>query len=55
VIQIAFYIHIGFAGLALLVGGFQFSRRLRQRSLTAHRWIGRTYAYSVFVGGPRRS
>ena len=41
-VQIAFYAHIVFAGLALLVGGFQFSRRLRRKSLTAHRWVGRT-------------
>ena len=32
-VQIAFYAHIVFAGLALLVGGFQFSRRLRRTSL----------------------
>jgi uncharacterized membrane protein HdeD (DUF308 family) len=50
-VQIAFYTHIAFAGLALLVGGFQFSHRLRRRSPAAHRWVGRTYAVSVFVGG----
>lgn len=51
VIQVFFYVHIVFAGLALLVGGFQFSRRLRRRSLRAHRWIGRTYVVSVLIGG----
>ena len=50
-VQVAFYAHIVFAGLALLVGGFQFSRRLRRKSLTAHRWVGRTYVFSVYVGG----
>jgi hypothetical protein len=50
-VQVAFYIHITFAGLALLVGGFQFSHRLRRWSPTAHRWVGRTYAVSVFAGG----
>src|SRR5690349_18881450 len=51
VIQLAFYIHIVSAGLALLVGGLQFSRRLRRRSVRLHRWIGRTYVASVLVGG----
>lgn len=50
-VQIAFYIHIVSAGLALLVGGFQFSRTLRRRSLRLHRWIGRTYVGSVLIGG----
>lgn len=50
-IQVAFYIHIVFAGIALLVGGFQFSKRLRRRFPSAHRWIGRTYVASVLVGG----
>jgi len=50
-IQFVFYVHIAFSGLALLVGGFQFSRRIRQRSRRAHRWIGRVYVGSVFVGG----
>lgn len=51
VVQIVFYIHIVAAGLALLVGGFQFSRALRRRSIRLHRWIGRTYVASVAVGG----
>ena len=50
-VQVAFYIHIAFAGLALLIGGFQFSHRLRRKSLTAHRWVGRGYVYSVYAGG----
>lgn len=50
-IQVVFYIHIVFAGLALLIGGFQFSRTLRRRSVRLHRWIGRTYVGSVFIGG----
>lgn len=37
--------------MALLVGGFQFSRKLRQRSHRAHRWVGRTYVASVLTGG----
>jgi len=49
-VQLAFYVHILFAGLALLIGGFQFSRRVR-RYRRAHRWIGRTYIVAVMVGG----
>jgi uncharacterized membrane protein len=50
-VQVAFYLHIVFSGLALLVGGFQFSRSLRRRSPRIHRWIGRTYVVSVGMGG----
>ncbi|MGU3497447.1 DUF2306 domain-containing protein [Mycobacterium sp. C31M] len=50
-IQVAFYIHIVFAGLALLIGGFQFSKRLRRRTPRLHRWIGRTYVGAVAIGG----
>lgn len=51
VIQCVFYVHIASAGLALLIGGFQFSKKLRQRAPQIHRWTGRTYVASVFVGG----
>jgi uncharacterized membrane protein len=51
VVQAFFYLHIVFAGLALLVGGFQFSRKLRRRHPRLHRWIGRTYVASVLLGG----
>lgn len=50
-IQIAFYSHIAFSGLALLVGGFQFSQSLRRQVPRVHRWIGRTYVGSVLLGG----
>jgi uncharacterized membrane protein len=50
VVQGAFYVHILFAGLALLIGGFQFSSRVR-RYRRVHRWIGRTYVVAVMVGG----
>jgi len=49
-VQAAFYSHITFAGLSLLIGPFQFSKRIRARSLTVHRWIGRTYVTSVAIG-----
>lgn len=43
-------VHI-FAGmLALVLGPFQFSGRLRRRYTAVHRWIGRTYLLAVLIG-----
>ena len=50
-IQLAFYAHIVFAGIALLIGALQFSRPLRRRAPRVHRYIGRVYAGTVGVGG----
>ncbi|WNG87681.1 DUF2306 domain-containing protein [Mycobacterium sp. ITM-2016-00317] len=50
IVQVAFYLHILFAALALLIGGFQFSGKIR-RYRRVHRWIGRTYVVAVVVGG----
>jgi uncharacterized membrane protein len=41
--------HIITAAIALVVGPFQFSTTLRQRSLTLHRWMGRIYVCAVLV------
>ncbi|MFH8384348.1 DUF2306 domain-containing protein [Kitasatospora sp. NPDC018058] len=49
-VQIAFYTHIVFAGLALSVGPFQFVRAIRRRRPGLHRWIGRTYLVSIAFG-----
>ena len=38
--------------LALLLGAFQFSSRLRQRYLQVHRVMGRIYVGSVAISGP---
>lgn len=38
--------------LALLLGVFQFSARLRQRHLPWHRLMGRIYVVSVFIAAP---
>lgn len=38
------------AGIALLVGPFQFVAPLRRRYLAAHRWVGRVYLACVAVG-----
>ena len=50
-VQIAFYAHITFAGLALLLGPFQFSSTIRRRHVRVHRAIGRVYVGSVLLGG----
>lgn len=36
---------------ALLVGGFQFSVRLRRARPVLHRWLGRGYLLAVLIGG----
>ncbi|GAA1613644.1 DUF2306 domain-containing protein [Actinoplanes couchii] len=46
-VQLAFWIHIVSAGLALAVGPFQFAKPVRRRFPAVHRWIGRTYVASV--------
>ena len=50
-VQVAFYAHITFAGLALLVGPFQFSRTIRHRHVRVHHAIGRIYITSCVIGG----
>jgi uncharacterized membrane protein len=44
--------HIFASALALLLGPFQFSARLRRKRPTLHRWLGRVYlGIAVAVGG----
>jgi uncharacterized membrane protein len=43
-------VHITSGMVALLIGPFQFSRRLRQRNLGLHRVLGRTYLIAVLCG-----
>jgi uncharacterized membrane protein len=43
-------LHIAGGMGALLAGPWQFSLRLRQRSLSLHRWLGRYYLLSVALG-----
>lgn len=50
-IQVAFYVHIVFAGVALVLGPMQFWAGFRERFRVAHRWIGRTYLASIAIGG----
>jgi len=44
--------HAFFGGLAMLLGAFQFSNRLRARYLKTHRTLGYIYVFSVFIAGP---
>lgn len=44
--------HAIFAGLALVLGIFQFSNRLRARYLRVHRTFGYIYAAAAVIGGP---
>lgn len=41
--------HILTAAVALVVGPLQFSTTLRRRSMTLHRWLGRSYIIAVLV------
>ncbi|HVU47549.1 MAG TPA: DUF2306 domain-containing protein [Terracidiphilus sp.] len=43
-------LHISGGMVALLIGPWQFSRRLRQRYLSLHRVLGRTYLISIVCG-----
>jgi uncharacterized membrane protein len=44
--------HALFAGLALVMGAFQFSNRLRAKYLNVHRTMGYIYVVCVFIGAP---
>jgi uncharacterized membrane protein YozB (DUF420 family) len=44
--------HAFFASIALVMGAFQFSNRLRARYLSLHRKLGYVYVTSVVVGAP---
>jgi uncharacterized membrane protein len=48
----AVYTHVFAAAVALVLGPFQFSDRLRARRVGLHRWLGRIYlGVGVLVGG----
>jgi uncharacterized membrane protein len=50
-VPLALYAHLSGGALALALGPWQFSRRIRRRALAVHRWTGRTYLAAVAVGG----
>jgi uncharacterized membrane protein len=46
------YLHVFAAAVALILGPFQFSARLRTTRPTLHRWLGRLYlGIGVLIGG----
>lgn len=49
--NIAFYSHIFFGGMALLIGWSQFSSKLRKNRLQLHRNIGKAYVILVMASG----
>jgi uncharacterized membrane protein len=51
VVRSAFYLHIGFGGLALLLSPFQFATRLRARAPSVHRAVGRVVLGSIAIAG----
>jgi uncharacterized membrane protein len=48
---LAVFGHIAAGAVALAIGPFQLSSRLRTRRLQLHRWMGRVYIISVVIGG----
>jgi uncharacterized membrane protein len=48
---LAVFGHIAASAIALAIGPFQLSTRVRTRRLQLHRWMGRVYIASVIVGG----
>jgi uncharacterized membrane protein len=51
VVQLAFYLHIGFGGLALLLSPLQFATRLRVRAPQVHRAVGRVVLGAIAIAG----
>ena len=49
--KMAFYGHISFGGLALLVGWSQFVKKLRAKRLNLHRNLGKVYVISALISG----
>lgn len=45
----AFYMHITFGGIAMLIGWTQFSRNIRNTRLSLHRTLGKIYVFSVML------
>lgn len=47
----SFYMHVGGASIALLIGPFQFFEGIRNHYPAVHRTIGITYIIACFIGG----
>lgn len=48
---LAVYAHLAGSLWALATGPFQLNQTLRARSISRHRWLGRSYVMGVVVGG----
>ncbi len=44
-------LHLTGGAVAIAVGAFQLSGRIRARRIAVHRWLGRLYVLGVFAGG----
>lgn len=51
IVRGAFYVHLTFAGAALLISPLQFSARARNRLPRLHRAVGRALIAAIVVGG----
>ena len=49
--RLSFLVHVASGPVALAIGVLQFSRRLRERFATLHRWMGRLYGLAVGLSG----
>lgn len=49
--RVMFVLHVGMSPIALAIGAVQFLPKFRAQSINRHRWIGRTYALSILLGG----
>ncbi len=50
--NIAFYIHITFGGISLLIGWIQFIKPIREKYPKLHKIIGKLYITSIFIAAP---
>jgi uncharacterized membrane protein len=50
-VQVAFYVHVTFGGLALLLSPLQFATRVRTRAPQVHRAVGRVVLAAIALAG----
>ena len=43
--------HVAASGVAMILGAFQFSKTLRRKAPSLHRWSGRAYVLACVIGG----
>jgi len=43
--------HVAASGVAMILGAFQFSKTLRRKAPSLHRWTGRAYVLACVIGG----